>query len=237
MLKNQDRRSFLKNTCVILSSGIAASAVQAQAGGGFALEKLPYGFDALEPYIDARTVEIHWDKHHRTYVTNLNKLLADNKDLLKLDINALVGNIKKVPETIRQGVINNGGGIANHNLYWNIMGPKAGGNPSGALSKAIDQAFESFDKFKEKVNAGGLARFGSGWVWLVVDEKKKLQVISTANQDSPLMTNLSPVLGVDVWEHAYYLKYQNKRADYLAAWWNLVNWKEVDALYGVALKK
>ena len=237
MFHIQGRRDFMKSTGAVLGLGLAINEAMAQADSGFTLAKLPYAFDALEPHIDARTVEIHWDKHHRTYVTNLNKLLAEHKDLLKLDINSLVKDIKKVPETIRQGVINNAGGHANHNLYWNIMGAKAGGSPTGALAKAIDKAFESFDKFKEKVNQAGLTRFGSGWSWLVLDEKKNLQVLSTANQDNPLMMNNQPVLGVDVWEHAYYLKYQNRRADYLAAWWNLVNWKAVDELYGAALKK
>jgi Fe-Mn family superoxide dismutase len=234
---NLDRRSFIGKSSAIVAAAAFTGNVIAQDDAGFVLPKLPYAYDALEPFIDAKTVEIHYDKHHRTYVSNLNKLLAGNKDLMKMDINQLVSNISKVPEAIRQGVTNNAGGNANHILYWDVMGPKAGGNPTGAIAKVIDQSFESFDKLKEKVNQAGLTRFGSGWSWLVVDATKKLQVISTANQDSPLMTGNTPILGIDVWEHAYYLKYQNKRADYLAAWWNLVNWKAVSDRFGAAISK
>jgi Fe-Mn family superoxide dismutase len=237
MDNNLDRRGFVTKVSAFGVASAFAGAAIAQEDTGFVLPKLPYAFDALEPHIDARTVEIHYDKHHRTYVSNLNKLLAGNKELMKMEIHQLVGNISKVPETIRQGVINNAGGNVNHILYWDVMGPKGGGSPTGAIAKAIDQAFESFDKFKEKVNQAGLTRFGSGWSWLVVDSTKKLQVISTPNQDSPLMNGHTPILGIDVWEHAYYLKYQNKRADYLAAWWNLVNWKAVSDRFGAAISK
>ncbi len=235
MIKNLDRRSFISKSAAIIAGATMVTKVNAQAEAGFVLPKLPYAYDALEPFIDAKTVEIHYDKHHRTYVANLNKLLAGNTELLKMDVHQLVKNISKVPEAIRPGVINNAGGNANHILYWDVMGAKSGGSPSGVIAKEIDKAFESFDKLKEKVNQAGLTRFGSGWSWLVVDANKKLQVISTANQDSPLMAGHTPILGIDVWEHAYYLKYQNKRADYLTAWWNLVNWKAVSDRFGAAL--
>ncbi|MSR32895.1 MAG: superoxide dismutase [Gemmataceae bacterium] len=230
------RRSFLAASGVALAAAGAGNAFALQADVSFQLAKLPYAFDALEPHIDAKTVEIHWDKHHRAYVTNVNKLLEGKKDLLDLG-QALLTSLDKIPAAIRQGVINNLGGHFNHTLYWEIMSGKGGGDPSGALGKAIDESFGSFDKFKGVINQGGMTRFGSGWTWLVVDKTGKLKTLSTPNQDSPLMQNETPVLGIDVWEHAYYLKYQNRRADYLAAWWNLVNWKAVADRYGAALKK
>ena len=193
---------------------------------------LPYPFDALEPHIDARTMEIHHDRHHATYVTNLNKALEAQPELANMPVEELIRHLDRVPENIRTAVRNNGGGHANHSLFWVLMTPNGGGPPTGALAAAIDKTFGSFDAFKEKFNAAGAARFGSGWAWLVRDSGGNLAVISTPNQDSPLMEGHTPLLGCDVWEHAYYLKYQNKRADYLAAWWNTVNWAEVARRYG-----
>lgn len=195
------------------------------------LPALPYAFDALEPHIDARTMEIHHGKHHQAYVTNLNAALDKHPDLASWSLEELLRRIDDVPEDIRTAVRNNGGGHHNHSLFWTIMGPHGGGAPSGALAAAIDGAFGSFDALKEKVNAGGLGRFGSGWTWLVADEAGALHLYSTANQDSPLMQGHTPLLGIDVWEHAYYLHYQNRRADYLAAWWNVVDWNAVAARY------
>jgi Fe-Mn family superoxide dismutase len=190
----------------------------------FQLPELPYSFDALEPHIDARTMEIHHDKHHAAYTTNLNKALEKHPELHSKSIEDLLRGIASVPEDIRKAVQNNGGGYANHDMFWKIMGPGAGGEPTGALGGAITSAFGSFNDFKEKVNAAGVGQFGSGWSWLVADKGGALKVYSTANQDSPLMTGDTPILGVDVWEHAYYLKYQNRRPDYLKEWWNTVNW-------------
>ena len=194
----------------------------------FTVPPLPYAFDALEPHIDAKTMEIHHDKHHAAYVTNLNKALESAPDLAGKTVEELLANnCAIVPENIRGAVRNNGGGHLNHSMFWTIMGPGAGGEPKGNLGSAISSTFGSFATFKEKLVAAGVGRFGSGWAWLVKDGAK-LDIISTANQDSPLMEGKFPVMGVDVWEHAYYLKYQNRRPDYLAAWWNVVNWQEVD---------
>ncbi len=200
----------------------------------FSVPPLPYAFNALEPHIDAQTMEIHHDKHHGAYVTNLNKALESAPDLQNKSAEDLIKNLNAVPENIRTAVRNNGGGHVNHSMFWTIMGPGHGGHPTGALADAINQAFGGFDAFAEKINAAGLARFGSGWAWLSLDSGGKLVVHSTANQDSPLMEGLHPVLGVDVWEHAYYLKYQNRRGDYLKAWWNVVNWDEVAKRYAAA---
>jgi Fe-Mn family superoxide dismutase len=195
----------------------------------FTLPPLPYPSDALEPYIDKMTMEIHHDKHHGAYVTNLNKALESAPQLANLTIEQLLANnCAAVPENIRTAVRNNGGGHVNHSMFWTIMSPKGGGQPSGRLAEAIRSTFGGFDQFKAKLTDAGLNRFGSGWAWLVRDQSGRLDVISTANQDSPLMEGKYPVMGVDVWEHAYYLKYQNRRADYLAAWWNVVNWPEIE---------
>ncbi|HEX4714078.1 MAG TPA: superoxide dismutase [Ktedonobacteraceae bacterium] len=196
----------------------------------FELPPLPYDYNALEPYIDTQTMQIHHDRHHGTYVTNLNNAVKDSP-VASWDLEKLIRNINEVPDNIRTAVRNNGGGHINHSMYWQIMGPNAGGAPSGALASAIDQAFGSFEQFKTAFNDAGVKRFGSGWAWLVLDQGGKLQVTSTANQDSPLMDGFYPVMGNDVWEHAYYLKYQNKRPDYLAAWWNVVNWDVVASRY------
>ena len=197
------------------------------------LPPLPYPKDALEPHIDAQTMEIHQGKHHNAYVTNLNKAIAGKGDLESKPIEQLISNMNAVPEDIRGVVRNNGGGHANHSMFWKIMGPGAGGKPSGKLAEDINATFGSFDAFKEKFEAGGAGRVGSGWVWLVV-KNGKLEIMSTANQDNPLMEGIKPVMGCDVWEHAYYLKYQNRRPDYLKAWWNVVNWNEVNKNYEAA---
>jgi len=191
------------------------------------LPSLPYAFNALEPSIDAMTMEIHHDRHHKAYVDNLNKALEGHAELAAKSIEDLLRGIKSVPDSIRQAVINNGGGHHNHALFWTIMGPSAGGEPTGAVADAIKAGFGEFAAFKAKVKENALGQFGSGWSWVVWDGSK-LQAIKKPNQDSPLMDGLVPVLGVDVWEHAYYLKYQNKRADYVDAWWNTVNWKAVE---------
>jgi len=202
----------------------------------YELPPLPYPKDALEPHIDAQTMEIHHGKHHNAYVTNVNKAIAGDAALESKSIDALVSGLSAVPENIRTAVRNNGGGHWNHTFFWRIMGPKAGGAPTGKLADDIKATFGSFDAFKEKFEAAGVGRFGSGWAWLVVNNGK-LEVVSTANQDNPLMGKAisgvegKPVLGCDVWEHAYYLKYQNRRPDYLKAWWNVVNWAEAAKNY------
>ena len=204
------------------------------------LPPLPYAHDALEPHIDAKTMEIHHGKHHQAYITNLNNALAGKPDLEAKDILTLISDLSVVPEDIRMAVRNNGGGHANHAFFWNVMGPGSGGAPQGALAAAIDRDFGSFDAFKEAFAKAGATRFGSGWAWLVTDAGGKLSVCSTANQDSPLMGKAvagcegTPVLGCDVWEHAYYLNYQNRRPDYLQAFWNVVRWDAVAANYAAA---
>lgn len=195
------------------------------------LPPLPYAFDALEPHIDAKTMEIHHGKHHNAYVTNLNAALEKYPELQSKSIEDLLRDINKVPEDIRTAVRNNGGGHMNHSAFWKWMGPKAGGAPTGALADAIKSTFGSFDGFKEQMTKAGVTRFGSGWAWLI-EQNGKLSIESTANQDQPIMEGKKAVLGVDVWEHAYYLKYQNRRPDYLAAWWNVVNWAEVSGRLG-----
>jgi len=195
----------------------------------FSLPPLPYPTDALEPHIDKMTMEIHHGKHHNAYVTNLNKALESAPNLASKTIEELLANnCAIVPDNIKTAVRNNGGGHINHSMFWTIMGPKAGGQPSGTLADAIKSAFGGFDQFKEKLNNAGVTRFGSGWAWLVRDGSGKLDIISTANQDSPIMEGKFPGMGIDVWEHAYYLKYQNRRPDYLGAWWNVVNWPAVE---------
>jgi Fe-Mn family superoxide dismutase len=200
------------------------------------LPPLPYPTDALEPYIDKMTMEIHHGRHHKAYVDNLNKALESAPDVQNKPVEDLLRNFKSVPAAIQTAVRNNGGGHANHTMFWEIMGPNAGGQPTGELAGAIQSTFGDFDKFKAKIKEAGLGQFGSGWAWLVVDGGGKLQVIKTANQDSPLMDGQTPILGVDVWEHAYYLKYQNKRADYLDQWWNVVNWNAVAGRFAKAKK-
>ena len=194
----------------------------------YELPKLPYAYDALEPHIDARTMEIHYTKHHQAYITNVNNALKDQPDLASKSVEDLIRNLNAVPENIRTAVRNNGGGHANHSFFWKIMGPKAGGEPSGKLGDDIKSTFGGFDAFKEKLAAAGVGRFGSGWAWLSVEKSGKLVVESTPNQDNPMMDGKKPVFGIDVWEHAYYLKYQNRRPDYITAWWNVVNWTEIN---------
>ena len=193
----------------------------------YTLPPLPYSFDALEPYIDAKTMEIHHDKHHNAYVTNLNKALEGNAGLQNLSIEALLAQLGQVPDNIRTAVRNNGGGHMNHTMFWKLMKKGGGGEPSGDLASAIKSAFGSFADFKTKFGQAGVTRFGSGWAWLLLRDGK-LAIESTANQDNPVMDGGKPILGLDVWEHAYYLKYQNRRAEYIAAWWNVVNWAEVE---------
>ncbi len=192
----------------------------------YELPALPYAHDALEPFIDTMTMQIHHGKHHATYVTNLNAALGQYADLQKLSIDDLVRNLATVPEAIRTAVRNNGGGHANHAMFWQIMAPKAGGDPSGPLADAIKASFGSFEAFKGEFKKAALGRFGSGWAWLV-NTGGKLSIESTPNQDSPAMEGKQAVMGIDVWEHAYYLKYQNRRADYVDAWWSVVNWSEI----------
>lgn len=193
----------------------------------FTLPELPFAYNALEPYIDEMTMHVHHDKHHAAYVKNLNDVLAGHEDLLAMDVNEILSDLTKVPEDIRIKVRNNGGGVANHRFFWQIMGPKAGSVPTGGLARAIDAAFGSFAGFAEKFSAAALNHFGSGWAWLIAGQGK-LSIVDTANQDSPVSEGKTPILAIDVWEHAYYLKYQNLRADYIKAWWNVVNWKEVE---------
>jgi superoxide dismutase, Fe-Mn family len=197
------------------------------------LPDLPYAHNALEPHIDEQTMQIHHGKHHQTYVTNLNNAIQGT-EFENMDIEELIKNLDRVPEDKRTAVRNNGGGHANHSFFWQIMGPNGGGEPTGEIAEAIKSTFGSFEELKNQINAAGAGRFGSGWAWLTVDSSGNLKVESTPNQDSPLIEGRTPVLGVDVWEHAYYLKYQNRRPDYLAAWWNTVNWDAVNKQYAKA---
>ncbi|HEY0827102.1 MAG TPA: superoxide dismutase [Bacilli bacterium] len=200
------------------------------------LPALPYPNNALEPHIDEQTMMIHHDRHHNAYVTNLNAAIEGNAELSGKSIEELISNIDAIPENIRAAVRNNGGGHATHSLFWEVIGPGGGGLPTGALAEAINSELEGFDKFKEAFAKAGTTRFGSGWAWLSVNKSGKLVVSSTPNQDSPIMEGNTPILGMDVWEHAYYLKYQNKRPDYIAAFWNVVNWSEVGKRYAAAVK-
>lgn len=208
----------------------------------YSLPPLPYAPNALEPHIDAKTMEIHHGKHHQAYITNANNLLKDNAALLALDVNALIADLSKVPEAIRGGVRNNAGGHSNHSFFWKILGPGKGGAPKGKLAAAIDAELGGFAKFKEDFGKAATTRFGSGWAWLVVGADKKLSIGSTANQDSPLMGKAvaglegKPIIGLDVWEHAYYLNYQNRRPDYITAFWNVVDWDAAEANYAAATK-
>ncbi len=200
----------------------------------FELPQLKYAFNAIEPVIDAMTMEIHHDKHHAAYVTNLNKALESAPDLQGKSIEAILQNIQQVPESVRTAVRNNGGGHYNHSLFWNWIAPGGSKTPSGVLADEINRTFDTYDSFVEKFSNAAVTRFGSGWAWLVVDAGKKLQVLSTANQDSPLMDGQTPILGLDVWEHAYYLKYQNRRPEYVKNFWSIVNWDFVATLYQAA---
>lgn len=221
----------------------AQAAPAAQAGGGappagpFTLPKLPYAYDALAPHIDERTMRIHHTLHHQAYITNLNTALMGNEELSKQSIEQILRNINKVPMAIRQRVINNGGGHYNHSLFWEMMAPKGGGRPMGAFGKAIDSTFQSFAAFQKSFKQAALDRFGSGWVWLVLNGNV-MSIISSANQDAPIMTpGQTVLLGLDVWEHAYYLNFQNRRGDYVDAWWNVVNWPTIAQRFDRAGKK
>jgi Fe-Mn family superoxide dismutase len=200
----------------------------------YKLPDLPYGFDALEPHIDAQTMEIHHGKHHAGYVAKLNAALEGSPKLLEKNVEGLLRDINSVPEKARTAVINNGGGHANHSLFWKVMSPNGGGQPAGVLAEAINSKFESFDQFKEQFTSTAAGHFGSGWGWLVVGKGGGLKIYSTPNQEGPYLRGDTPILAVDVWEHAYYLKYQNRRPDYLNAWWKVVNWREVDRRFSKA---
>jgi Fe-Mn family superoxide dismutase len=202
----------------------------------YTLPVLAYPYNALEPHIDARTMEIHHSKHHQTYVNNINNAIKGRPELESKSVEDLIANINAVPEDIRNAVRNNGGGHANHTFFWTVIGPNAGGQPKGNVAAAIDKAFGSFDAFKEKFAQAATTRFGSGWAWLSVGKDGKLEISSTANQDNPLSEGKTPILTIDVWEHAYYLHYQNRRVDYIAAFWNVVNWQEVERRFN-AVKK
>ncbi|MFQ2449018.1 superoxide dismutase [Aeromonas caviae] len=199
------------------------------------LPALPYAYDALEPHIDAKTMEIHHSRHHQTYISNLNAALADLPELAALPLEALLARIDSLPAQVQGAVRNHGGGHANHSLFWQVMSPAGGGEPGGELAAAILRDLGGLESFRQAFTQAALSRFGSGWAWLVVDGRGKLQVVSSANQDSPLMEGLTPILGLDVWEHAYYLKYQNKRPDYIAAFYNVIDWDEVARRYVAAL--
>ncbi len=200
----------------------------------FELPALPYAYNALEPHVDEQTMTIHHTKHHNAYLTKLNAALEGHPALASKSVEDILADLDSVPESIRTAVRNNGGGYANHNLFWQIMAPNGGGTPTGPIGDAITSAFGSFDSFKEQFATAATGRFGSGWAWLVVDGSGNLVVMSTPNQDSPISQGMKPILGLDVWEHAYYLKYQNRRPDYIAAWWNTVNWARVSELYAQA---
>jgi superoxide dismutase, Fe-Mn family len=195
----------------------------------FTVPALPYAFDALEPHIDAKTMEIHHDKHHAAYVANANAAIEKHPDFASKSVEDLLWGIDTVPEDIRTAIRNNAGGHSNHSIFWSIMGPGGGGNPPGRLGDTIKSTFGSYDSFKEQLQKAAVGQFGSGWAWLVADKKGKMSIKAYPNQDSPYMEGLTPILGVDVWEHAYYLKYQNKRADYVAAWFNTLNWAAIEA--------
>jgi Fe-Mn family superoxide dismutase len=199
-------------------------------------EKLPYAFDALEPYIDARTMELHYTKHHAGYVSKLNKALEGREDLAEIDLEVLIADLNLVPEDIRQTIRDNGGGHLNHSLFWQVLSPKGGGKPEGELLHQIEGDFGSFESFQERLTKAALSRFGSGWAWLVLGPAGRLEVITTPNQDSPLMLGYRPILGFDVWEHAYYLNYQNRRAEYIEALWKLVDWRAVADIYSRSLE-
>lgn len=201
----------------------------------FELKPLPYAYDALEPYIDATTMQIHYDKHHAAYVNNLNAAIEKYSDLQSKSVEELVTSLDQVPDEVRMAVRNNAGGHVNHTMFWEIMGSNGRGEPNGAIAQAINHSFGSFDAFKQQFNDAGTKRFGSGWVWLVRSNQGDLKVISTPNQDSPLTEGHTPIMGNDVWEHAYYLKYQNRRPEYLNAWWNVLNWEEINRRFDAAM--
>jgi Fe-Mn family superoxide dismutase len=234
-MKRRDALRLIGGAAAALGSGAFSQAHSQEVPMAYTLPDLPYPHDALEPHIDKMTMEIHHGKHHQAYITNLNKALEGHADLAKLEIDALMRKLGSVPDDIRTAVRNNGGGHSNHTLFWQVMGPNKGGEPKGDLGQAIQTTFGGYAPLQEKLAAAGTGRFGSGWAWLVVD-KGKLEILSTANQDTPLSDGKTPLLGLDVWEHAYYLKYQNRRPDYIKAWFNVVNWDKVAELHTRALK-
>ena len=225
-MNRRESLKFFASTAALISLGVGRTFAQGPVGP-FTLPPLGYAFEALEPHIDAQTMMIHHDRHHAAYVNNANNLAQSWPDLATTPIEQVLSNLSAAPEAVRAGVRNNVGGHWNHTFFWELMTPGGTKEPSGDLKSAIDNTFGSVSTMSDKVNAAGVARFGSGWAWLVVNRDKKLDVISTANQDTPLELGARAILGVDVWEHAYYLKYQNRRADYLKAWWNTVNWTKV----------
>ena len=237
------RRRLLQIGAASAVAAVIGSRLEAQTpsvspapvpSGPYALPPLPYPPEALEPHIDAETMRIHHGKHHQAYVANANKLLAGHPELAKLSPEELLLQLDKAPEDIRAGLRNNVGGHFNHSLFWTMMSPSGGGSPSGKLAAAIDGRFGSFEEFKKQFSDAAMKRFGSGWAWLIADKSGRLSILSTANQDPPLADGAKPLLGLDVWEHAYYLKYQNRRADYAAAWWNVVNWPLVEKQFEAA---
>jgi superoxide dismutase, Fe-Mn family len=242
-LNRRELLHLLGGTTGAIATGIlappslwAAELAESTVPPSFTLPPLAYAYDALEPHIDTRTMQIHHDLHHGAYVKNLNAAVAKYPKLQGKSAEDLIRDLKAIPEDVRNTIRNNGGGHVNHTMFWEIMGPKGGGEPTGALADAIVARFGSFADFKKQFNEAGMKRFGSGWAWLVRTKIGKLDIISTPNQDSPIMVNDFPILGNDVWEHAYYLLYQNKRADYLNAWWNVVNWEAVGQRYEIAAK-
>jgi Fe-Mn family superoxide dismutase len=226
-----NRREFFRQLSVPTAAWAVSGGGPATAADAFRLPDLPYAYDALEPHIDALTMQIHHTKHHAAYVSNLNAAVASHPDLQKKSIEEILRHLEAVPEAIRTAVRNNGGGHANHTFFWQIMSPKGARQPRGELAKAIEKRFSSFARFQEEFTRAALGRFGSGWAWLTVDRSKNLMVESTPNQDTPLSEGRTPILGIDVWEHAYYLKYQNRRADYVAAFYNVIDWDRVSELY------
>ena len=234
------RRQAIKSTALasatlaILPGAIAQTSSTAAATGPFTVPPLPYAYDALEPHIDARTMEIHHDKHHAAYVANLNKAVAEFPDVGKMSVEDMLKNLDAVPEEIRTTVRNNGGGHFNHSLFWQML-KKDGGEPTGALASAVNSTFGSYSVFKEKLSKAATGQFGSGWAWLVIDDNKQLSIEPTANQDSPISLGKQPLLGIDIWEHSYYLKYQNRRPEYVAAFFNVINWDFVAGRYEKAV--
>ena len=230
-----NRRELVVGAAALMSLGAVRASAQTAPAGPFKLPPLGYAYNALEPHIDAQTMMIHRDKHHAAYVANANKLVESWAGLATTPIETVLSNLSAAPDAVRTGVRNNVGGHWNHSFFWELMAPGGAKEPGGELKSAIDGAFGSIAAMSDKVNAAGAGRFGSGWAWLVVNKDKKLDIISTANQDTPLELGARPVLGVDVWEHAYYLKYQNRRPDYLKAWWNTVNWAKAGENFKKAL--
>jgi superoxide dismutase, Fe-Mn family len=232
--------TFAFNACALAQQSPSRNSTPARVlpipTGTVKVPPLPYPYDALEPHIDARTMQFHHDKHHATYVKNLNAALNKHPELKSKSVEELLRTLDTVPEDIRKTVRNNGGGHVNHSMFWKIMKPKGGGEPTGDIAAAINQNFGSFAAFKKQFNEAGASQFGSGWAWLVRNKDGKLEVTSTSNQDSPLSEGKYPILGNDVWEHAYYLRYQNRRADYLDAWWNVLNWEEINKRFAAASK-